>query len=153
MKLSFSTRGWLDLPWQEVVDTALDMRFGGIEVYNLHIPISDDNYVTGAEAFRRPAGVIQSRFREQDRVFGTLPSRGDALLHVVHEGLNVFLHLCRLPTPKEKIRRSPKSICAQSASASMNCGVRRSMRLRYSKTKRFSPVTELRRRPCSVPSF
>jgi len=36
MKLSFSTRGWLDLPWQELVDTALDMRFGGIEVYNLH---------------------------------------------------------------------------------------------------------------------
>ena len=36
MKLSFSTRGWLDLPWQELLDTALDMRFGGIEVYNLH---------------------------------------------------------------------------------------------------------------------
>ena len=36
MKLSFSTRGWLDLPWQELVDTALDMRFGGIEIYNLH---------------------------------------------------------------------------------------------------------------------
>ena len=66
---------------------------------------------------------------------------------------SVFLHLCRLPTPKEKIRRSLKSICAQSVSASMNCGVRRSMRLRYSKTKRFSPVTELRRRPFSVPSF
>ncbi len=36
MKLSFSTRGWLDLPWQELIDTAVDMRFRGIEVYNLH---------------------------------------------------------------------------------------------------------------------
>ena len=36
MKLSFSTRGWLDVPWQEHLDTAVEMRFGGIEVYNLH---------------------------------------------------------------------------------------------------------------------
>ncbi|MBE6984046.1 MAG: AMP-dependent synthetase [Ruminococcaceae bacterium] len=36
MKLSFSTRGWLDLPWQAQIDAAIDMRFHGIEVYNLH---------------------------------------------------------------------------------------------------------------------
>ena len=36
MKLSFSTRGWPELSWQEMIDTALDMRFSGIEVYNLH---------------------------------------------------------------------------------------------------------------------
>jgi len=36
MKLSFSTRGWPELSWQEMIDTALDMRFAGIEVYNLH---------------------------------------------------------------------------------------------------------------------
>ena len=35
MKLSFSTRGWPDLSWQEMMDTALDMGFSGIEVYNL----------------------------------------------------------------------------------------------------------------------
>ncbi|MBQ7330458.1 MAG: AMP-binding protein [Oscillospiraceae bacterium] len=35
MKLSFSTRGWPELSWQEMIDTALDMGFGGIEVYNL----------------------------------------------------------------------------------------------------------------------
>ena len=35
MKLSFSTRGWPELSWQEMIDTALDMRFAGIEVYNL----------------------------------------------------------------------------------------------------------------------
>ena len=35
MNLSFSTRGWPDLTWEEIVDTALDMGFTGIEVYNL----------------------------------------------------------------------------------------------------------------------
>ena len=35
MKLSFSTRGWPNLSWEEMIDTALDMGFGGIEVYNL----------------------------------------------------------------------------------------------------------------------
>ena len=36
MNLSFSTRGWPKLSWDEMVDTALDMGFAGIEVYNLH---------------------------------------------------------------------------------------------------------------------
>ena len=36
MNLSFSTRGWPDLTWEEMMDFALDMGFHGIEVYNLH---------------------------------------------------------------------------------------------------------------------
>ena len=35
MKLSFSTRGWGDLSWDEMIEAALDMKFTGIEVYNL----------------------------------------------------------------------------------------------------------------------
>ena len=35
MNLSFSTRGWPDLTWEEMMETALDMGFNGIEVYNL----------------------------------------------------------------------------------------------------------------------
>ena len=35
MKLSFSTRGWGDLSWEQLLDEALDMKFTGIEVYNL----------------------------------------------------------------------------------------------------------------------
>ncbi len=35
MKLSFSTRGWPNLTWDEMLDTALDMGFSGVEVYNL----------------------------------------------------------------------------------------------------------------------
>ena len=35
MNLSFSTRGWPELSWDEMLETALDMGFGGVEVYNL----------------------------------------------------------------------------------------------------------------------
>ena len=35
MNLSFSTRGWPGLSWDEMIDTALDMGFSGVEVYNL----------------------------------------------------------------------------------------------------------------------
>ena len=35
MNLSFSTRGWGDLSWEELLDSALDMKFTGIEIYNL----------------------------------------------------------------------------------------------------------------------
>ncbi len=36
MKLSFSTSGWKELPWPEQVKDASELRFQGIEVYNLH---------------------------------------------------------------------------------------------------------------------
>ncbi len=35
MKLSFSTRGWLDLTWDKLLDIANEMKFDGVEVYNL----------------------------------------------------------------------------------------------------------------------
>ena len=36
MNLSFSTRGWSGCCWDEWVASAIDMKFGGIEVYNAH---------------------------------------------------------------------------------------------------------------------
>ena len=35
MNLSFSTRGWPELSWDDMIQTALEMGFTGIEVYNL----------------------------------------------------------------------------------------------------------------------
>ena len=35
MKLSFSTRGWPSLSFEEMLDVAQDMGFAGVEVYNL----------------------------------------------------------------------------------------------------------------------
>ena len=36
MNLSFSTRGWRDVSWEENLSTAQIMGFGGIELYNVH---------------------------------------------------------------------------------------------------------------------
>ena len=36
MNLSFSTRGWSEYSWEELVDLAQEMGFTGIEVYDLH---------------------------------------------------------------------------------------------------------------------
>ena len=36
MKLSFSTRGWPGLSFEEMLETAVEMGFSGVEVYNLH---------------------------------------------------------------------------------------------------------------------
>ena len=35
MKLSFSTRGWPELSFDEMLEVAVDMGFSGVEVYNL----------------------------------------------------------------------------------------------------------------------
>ena len=35
MKLSFSTRGWSHLSWEEWLAAGVDMRFEGVEIYNL----------------------------------------------------------------------------------------------------------------------
>ena len=35
MKLSFSTRGWAGLSWSEILECASEMRFDGVEVYNV----------------------------------------------------------------------------------------------------------------------
>ena len=35
MKFSFSTRGWPNLSWSQMLETARDMGFSGVEVYNL----------------------------------------------------------------------------------------------------------------------
>ena len=35
MKLSFSTRGWPNLSFEEMLEVASDMGFSGVEVYNL----------------------------------------------------------------------------------------------------------------------
>lgn len=36
MKLSFSTRGWQNLVWDEIVAAALESEFNGIELYDVH---------------------------------------------------------------------------------------------------------------------
>ncbi|MBR5872021.1 MAG: hypothetical protein IKZ06_00040, partial [Oscillospiraceae bacterium] len=35
MNLSFSTRGWADLGWDKFIEIAEEMKFSGIELYNI----------------------------------------------------------------------------------------------------------------------
>ena len=35
MRLSFSTRGWMDLAWEDILESACEMRFTGVEFYNV----------------------------------------------------------------------------------------------------------------------
>ena len=35
MNVSFSTRGWQDIPWEDQIRMAQTMRFGGVELYKV----------------------------------------------------------------------------------------------------------------------
>ncbi len=54
MKLSFSTRGWKDLSWEDMICYASEMRFSGIEVYNV---FQQPSFTEGAGPFHRYAMV------------------------------------------------------------------------------------------------
>ena len=38
MKIAFSTYGWQRLRWQEICALALDMRFDGLDIYDVDAP-------------------------------------------------------------------------------------------------------------------
>ena len=63
MNVSFSTRGWQQIPWEQQVQMAETMRFGGVELY------------TGA------GGVVVGRVNYQHRV----TELGGAHLHEVSQ--------------------------------------------------------------------
>ncbi len=50
MRLSFSTRGWKDITWDELLNIAVEMDFSGIEVYKL---IGEKGLYVKGEAFNR----------------------------------------------------------------------------------------------------
>ena len=50
MKIAFSTYGWQRLSWQEICALALEMRFDGIEIYDVDAPCFEG--VLGNESAR-----------------------------------------------------------------------------------------------------
>ncbi|MCR5302817.1 MAG: AMP-binding protein [Lachnospiraceae bacterium] len=50
MRLSYSTRGWNDMNWEQLLDTAEEMDFSGIEVYKL---IGENGLYVKGEAFNQ----------------------------------------------------------------------------------------------------
>ena len=63
MNLSFSTRGWPNLTWDEMVDTALEMGFSGIEVYNL--PKFDEMLAKGGPFHQYQTAATVRTLREK----------------------------------------------------------------------------------------
>ena len=64
MKLSFSTRGWPGLSFDEMIETAVDMGFSGIEVYNLSN--FDDLIDRGGPFHKYNTAATVRRLREMD---------------------------------------------------------------------------------------
>ena len=64
MKLSFSTRGWPGLSWDEMMDTATEMGFSGIEVYNL--PKFDPMLDRGGPFHKYQAAATVRQLREKN---------------------------------------------------------------------------------------
>ena len=64
MKLSFSTRGWPGLSFDEMLETAKDMGFSGVEVYN----INNFNYLTdrGGPFHKYNASATVRKLREKE---------------------------------------------------------------------------------------
>lgn len=64
MNLSFSTRGYQDIGWEQQLETAQTMRFGGVELYNVH----KDESLTGRggplDAYRAAATVRELREKQ-----------------------------------------------------------------------------------------
>ena len=63
MKLSFSTRGWPNLSFDEMLDVAQNMGFAGIEVYNL--PKFDDMLAKGGPFHQYQTGATARQLREK----------------------------------------------------------------------------------------
>ncbi len=63
MRLSFSTRGWPNLSWEDMIETAIDMGLSGIEVYNL--PKFDELLDRGGPFHKYQAGATVRELREK----------------------------------------------------------------------------------------
>ena len=70
MKLSFSTRGWADHSWDELVSTALEMDFSGIEIHN---PITNAAFTgKGAPLDRYNTQATARALRDHAQAGGTV---------------------------------------------------------------------------------
>ena len=114
MRLSFSTRGWPNLTWDEMVDTALDMGFTGIEVYNL--PKFDDMLAKGGPFHRYQTAATVRDLREKKLTIPCFDTSCDLssdenavstlleLLEVAHNSHVPYLVVCALQDKEETVR-------------------------------------------------
>ena len=116
MNLSFSTRGWPGLSWDEMIDTALDMGFSGVEVYNLpKFPALCDR--SGPFHKYQTAATVR-RLKELDLKIPCFDTSCDlssdptaletltSLLETAHNCRVPYVVACALQEDEEKVRAS-----------------------------------------------
>ncbi|MBR6114324.1 MAG: AMP-binding protein [Oscillospiraceae bacterium] len=85
MKLSFSTRGWQHLSWEETIATAEDSGLAGIEVYDL--PKREDLYARGGAFHRYNVIATARKLRETGLTVPCLDTPRDLSLEGGADGL------------------------------------------------------------------
>ncbi len=123
MNLSFSTRGWPGLSWDEMIETALDMGFSGVEVYNL--PKFPELYDRSGPFHKYNTAATVRRLKElgvQIPCFDTscdLSSEDDAvqtlsqLMEVAHNCRVPYVVACALQDNEEKVEDTLSKLLEQ----------------------------------------
>ena len=116
MNLSFSTRGWPDLTWDEMIQTALEMGFGGIEVYNL--PKFNPMLEKGGPFHKHKVAATVRQLRDQKLVipcFDTSVNLSESpaciqvlteLMKTAHNAHVPYVAACALSENEELVRRN-----------------------------------------------
>ena len=120
MNLSFSTRGWSGLSWEDWIDTALEMRFGGIEVYNLHkFPALQDR---GGPFHKYQTAATVRQLREKKLKIpcfdSSLDLSGDTaaadclrgLMEAAHDAQVPYVAACALCDNEDMVRENLRSL-------------------------------------------
>ena len=129
MNLSFSTRGWPDLTWDEMIQTALDMGFTGIEVYNL--PKFDPMLEKGGPFHKHKVAATVRQLRDQKLTIPCFDTSVDLsespacaevlteLMRTAHNAHVPYVAACALSDNEELVRRN----LAQLVTAAEQTGV------------------------------
>ena len=129
MNLSFSTRGWPDLTWDEMIQNALDMGFTGIEVYNL--PKFDPMLEKGGPFHKHKVAATVRQLRDQKLTIPCFDTSVDLsespacaevlteLMRTAHNAHVPYVAACALSDNEELVRRN----LAQLVTAAEQTGV------------------------------
>ena len=123
MRLSFSTRGWTDLSWEEMIQTALEMGFTGIEVYNL--PKFDPMLDRSGPFHKYQAAATVRQLREKKLQIPCFDTSYDlsqddscvsylmSLLEVAHNTQVPYVAACALSDNEEQVIKNLRLLLPQ----------------------------------------
>ena len=120
MKLSFSTRGWPSLSWDEMLDTATEMGFSGVEVYNL--PNFDPLMERGGPFHKYNSAATARKLRDMKLSIPCFDTSLDisadksatetaiGLIEVAHNTRVPYVAVCALTDDEEAVKSSLEAL-------------------------------------------